>query len=317
MLRKLLVAAATTIVLSSQALAAPAHIMVPAGPGGGYDGTARIVAEGLEKTKLWNEGFNITNKTGGGGMIALAEFVSRNQGNPNALFSMGVILIGAVETTASPIKLEVLAPIARLTQEFGVIAVPTTSPIKTPQDFVAALKANPAAFAVGGGSAGGVDQITLGLIAKDQGIPTNQLNYVAGLDGAQAATMLGGGKLSAAISGVSEFKPLAQAGRIRIIAVTGDKRVEGIDAPTLKESGINVMTTNWRGLMGAPGMSKEAQKSWVDRIATLTKTPEWAALLASKGLDGAYLGGEEFEAFLKTERERIVPVLKDLGLVKS
>ena len=64
--------------------------------------------------------------------------------------------------------------------------------------------------------------------------------------------MLGGGKISGAISGISEFKPLADAGKIRLIAVTSDKHIPGLDVPTLKESGINVVASNWRGLMGSP-----------------------------------------------------------------
>lgn len=129
--------------------------------------------------------------------------------------------------------------------------------------------------------------------------------------------MLGGGQLSAAISGISEFKPLAEAGKIRLIAVTSDAKIEGLDVPTLKESGVDVVTSNWRGLMGSPGMTKEGQAAWVDRLTKLVATPEWAELLKSKGLEGAFMGGDEFATFLKSEQERIVPLLKELGLVKS
>ena len=310
-------AVATAVAVSAPAFAAPLDIMVPAGPGGGYDGTARIVADGFQKTGIFTEGANITNKPGGGGMVGLAEFVAQNQGNDNGMFSMGVIMVGSVVTTGSPVTLETLVPLARLTQEFGVVAVPADSPIKTPQEFVEALKKDPAAFAIGGGSAGGIDQITLGLMAKAAGIPLDKLNYVSVGSGAEAATMLGGGTLSGAISGISEFKPLADAGKIRLIAVSSDARVEGLDIPTLKESGIDVVAANWRGLMGAPGMSDDAKKGWVERFDKLVKTPEWAELLKSKGLNDAYLGGDEFGAFVKSEQERIIPVLKDLGLIKS
>ena len=64
-------------------------------------------------------------------------------------------------------------------------------------------------------------------------------------------------------------------------------------------------------------MTPEGAKVWVDRLTKLTATPEWAELLKSKGLEGAYLGGDEFATFLAEEDARIVPVLKDLGLVKQ
>ena len=319
MLKRIFAACALTAALAFPvaALAAPAEIMVPAGPGGGYDTTARIVMDGLQKTGIFTDGANITNKVGGGGMVGLAEFFSQNQGNDNGLFSMGVILVGAVHTTGSPITLKQLTPIARITSEYDTVAVAADSPIKTPQDFVAALKKDPGAFAVSGGSAGGVDQIILGLIAKTQDIPLDKLNYIPAASGAETATLLAGGKISGAISGISEFKPLADAGKIRLIAVTSDERVPGIDVPTLKESGIDVVAANWRGLMGAPGMSEEGRKAWVDRLTKLTATPEWAEILQSKGLEGAYLGGDEYAKFLDDEDARIVPVLTDLGLVQN
>ena len=137
MLKKLLATGLLSVglALSGQAFAEPMDIMIPAGPGGGYDGTGRMVAEGLEKTKLFTDGANFTNKPGGGGMIALAEFVSRNKGNDNGLFSMGVIMVGAVVTTKSPVTLDTLTPLARLTREFDVIAVPADSPIKDVKGF--------------------------------------------------------------------------------------------------------------------------------------------------------------------------------------
>lgn len=318
MLKRLLTSGivAISLAVSSQAMADPADIMIPAGPGGGYDGTGRMVAEGLQKTGIFTDGANFTNKPGGGGMVGLAEFVSRNKGNDNGLFSMGVIMVGAVVSTKSPVTMKELAPIARLTREFDTIAVPADSPIKTVKELIDTLKANPSAFAVGGGSAGGIDQIILGLIAKDQGIAVDKLNYVPVASGAEAATLLGGGKLSAAISGISELKPLADAGKIRLIAVTSDERLEGLDLPTLKESGVNVSASNWRGLMGAPGMSAEAQAQWVERLEKLTATPEWAELIKAKGLDDAYLGGADFGKFIEEEEARIIPVLKDLGLVQ-
>lgn len=61
-------------------------------------------------------------------------------------------------------------------------------------------------------------------------------------------------------------------------------------------------------------MSTEAQAAWVDRLQKLVKTPEWAELLKTKGLDDAYLGGADFGKFIGEEEARIIPVLKELGL---
>src|SRR5690348_17995775 len=112
MLKKLFAAFAisSALAVSGGAYADPVDILVPAGPGGGYDGTARIVADGLQKTGIFTDGANITNKPGGGGMVGLAEFHGKNQGNDNALFSMGVIMVGSAVTSGSPITLDQLTP---------------------------------------------------------------------------------------------------------------------------------------------------------------------------------------------------------------
>src|SRR5690606_39261962 len=115
---------------------------------------------------------------------------------------------------------------------------------------------------------------------------------------------------------ISEFKQFADAGRIRIIAVTGEERVPGIAVPTLKEAGVDVTSANWRGRVGAPGVADEGRKRWRDRLAQMPESDAWKKVLENQSWEDAYLPGEEFEAFLDEEKARQEEVLKDVGLLK-
>lgn len=297
------------------ASAEPVKVMIPANPGGGWDSAARHTMTAFAQSKIFTDGASFTNKGGAAGTIGLAEFVRTAKGDDNTLLVMGVIMVGGAITNKTPVSLADTTPLLRLTNEYNAIAVPGNSPIKTVQDFIAALKADPGALSVGGGSAGGVDHVTLALLAKHAGAPVDRINFVS-FSGSEILAALGGGKLKAAISGISEFLPFAASGRIRIIAISSPTRVEGLEAPTLTEAGIPIEIGNWRGFVGAPGMSAAARKLWLDRFAALHESPVWKETLKTQGWQDAYLPGEAFVDFLKREQASWASALQDVGILK-
>jgi putative tricarboxylic transport membrane protein len=317
MLRKVLAGAAILAAFTIGAAAQqPAKMMVPAGAGGGYDTTGRLAMRVLDQTGIFKDGVVFTNKPGAGGTLGMGEFIRNNQGDPNSLMTMGVILVGSQIVTRGALPFTEVTPIARLTFEFSGLGVPANSPIKTVKDLQDALRANIGAVPFGGGSAGGVDHIVAGLIAKGSGLDPTRLNYVPFASGAEGMTQLVGGRLAVMIQGASEMKQMHDAGRIRLIAVTSDTRIPGIDIPTLKESGLDVVLGNWRGIVGAKGMPAAAARTWVERFEKMSQTPEWRSELEKQGLQNAFLGGEAFGQFLASENARIKPILTEMGLVK-
>ena len=311
-------AAAVAVAVSAgfPAFAEPAVVLAPGGAGGGYDAMARLPFDAMRADGIFSDGASFANKGGAGGTIGLAEFVSSNTGNDNAVMSMGVIMIGGILLNNAPVTLDDVTPLVRLTNDTGVIAVATDSPIQSLEDLIAAMKADIGSVAVGGGSAGGVDHVVMALLAKENGIDPKAINYIPYDSGAETVTALGGGTLTVAVSGVSEFKPMADAGRIRIIAVTSAERFPGIEAPSLKESGSEVVVGNWRGIVGAKDMSDEGRAMWLDRFAKMHEGPAWQEILAKQGWEDAYLAGDDFLAFLAEERTRVEAVLKDVGLIQ-
>jgi putative tricarboxylic transport membrane protein len=253
---------------------------------------------------------------GAGGTIGLAEFIKTGKGDDNAIMSMGAILIGGIILNKSPVTLETVTPLVRLMDDAGVIAVAANSPIKTVDDLIKALRENPGALTIGGGSAGGVDHVAAGLIAQSVGVSPAKLNYLPYNSGAEIVPLIANGQLKIGLSGVSELKSHADQGRLRIIAVTSAERLPGVNAPTLKESGVNVVIGNWRGIIGAPGMSAQGRALWLDRFKKMHESAQWKAALEKNGWTDAYLAGDDFAKFLSEESVRQAQVLKELGLVK-
>jgi putative tricarboxylic transport membrane protein len=98
--------------------------------------------------------------------------------------------------------------------------------------------------------------------ARAVGVDPKAVNYVTYDGGGDLLTALLGKKITVGTSGLGEFTDQIEAGQLRVLAVSGDERVEGIDAPTLKESGIDLTFTNWRGNHAPPGISDDASRRW-------------------------------------------------------
>lgn len=297
------------------ALAADYKIIAPANPGGGWDQTARTL-----QTVMQTEGISgnvqVINVPGAGGTIGLAQFASQDQGNPNALIVGGYVMVGAILTNKSPVTLKDVTPIARLTGEYEAIVVPASSPFQTFGDLVEALKKDPGAVSWAGGSAGGADHIAVGLIAKAAGVDPKKINYIAFSGGGEALAAILGAQVSAGISGYGEFEAQVKAGTLRLLAVSSDARIEGIDAPTIKESGLDVVLQNWRMVAAAPGLSDEQKAAVTADIEKLVKSAAWQEQLKTKGWQDTYLSGPAFDEQLAKDVTATEGILKEIGLVE-
>lgn len=297
---------------SAQARFANISMFIPAGPGGGWDGLGRAIEQVARQAGLVGN-FQFENVGGAGGIVGLPRFVSQRRGRPDALMVAGSVMVGAVLTNRSPIGITNVTPIARMTQEVGVVVVPAQSDIRDIAGLFAAFRANPGAVPVAGGSAGGTDHITLGLILRALGRNAREGSYVAFAGGGPAQAAILGAQVRAGISGYSEFSEQIRSGRMRALATTGETRSDpGI--PTLRESGADVVTANWRGVFGAPGINPAQRAALTALITEVVALPAWQELLATRGWDNAFLAGADFDRFLAADIASTEAVLKELGL---
>jgi putative tricarboxylic transport membrane protein len=247
-------------------------------------------------------------------MVGLPRFVNQRKGQGNTLMVGGSVMVGAAITNKSPVTMKDVTPIAKLTEEAGVIAVPVDGKIKNWKDLEAAFKANPKAVSVAGGSAGGTDHQLLGLIIKALGKNPRDAAYVAFAGGGPANAAILGGQVTAGISGWSEFEEQIKAGRMRAIAVSGNKRIPGVDVPTLKELGINVTAANWRGVFAAPGINAQQKAALVDLVTKMHASKGWKETLEKRKWTDVFTAGAAFDAQIKQSIADTESVLKELGL---
>jgi putative tricarboxylic transport membrane protein len=195
--------------------------------------------------------------------------------------------------------------------------VPAYSDIKTLADLTAKVKAEPETVTWAVGSAGGLDHVIAGQITKavsGNAGKTNAINYPGG--GEQVASILGG-HVTVGVGGVPEFASQIESGKLRALAVSSPERLPGLDVPTLKEQGLDVVIGTWRGLMTRKQASEAEKKELGDAIAKMVETPTWKATLERFGWIGAYQPAEGFGAFLKEQETMMKTALGELGLLKK
>ncbi|CDO20680.1 Bug family tripartite tricarboxylate transporter substrate binding protein [Mycolicibacterium mageritense] len=297
---------------SAQAGVDNLEIVVGNSPGGGYDTMARQIAAVLQTDKI-APGVRVMNKPGAGGTVALQDLVNR-AGDGETVMTTGLAVLGAVITNESPVTLDQVTPIARVLEEPMIIAVDAASPYRTLDDLIRAWKADPAKVTAGGGAIGGPDYQQVMLLAKAVGINPRTVNFVTYDGGGELLPAILGGRVQFTASGYAEWAEQVDSGQIRILAVSGEKRLEKVDAPTIKEQGVDLVFTNWRGFVAPPDISDEQRTAIVAAFEKLHSSPAWRERLQLNGQLDAYLAGDEFATFIDQQQTTVETVLAEAGL---
>lgn len=299
--------------LSGASVGSPLRIMVPNAAGGGYDTTARTAAVVLEKEGI-AERPEIFNLEGGSGVTGLVRTV-HERGNPDLLMMMGLGVVGALHTDEAAAGLRDVTPIARLLSEPEVVLVRTEFPYTHLDGLVRAWRRHPGRVVFGGGSLpGGPDHLATHLTAEAVGIDPRKVRYRTYDGGGPLLAALFTGEVDVAVSGVLENIDQVRAGAVRVLAVTSGERVPGVDAPTLRESGVPLEFANWRGFVAPPGLSPSQRGRLVSLVRRMHDSPSWRAAAEANGWTDDFLTGPAFGAFLSDESRRVRRLMARLGL---
>ena len=306
-------AAAGALPLSAHA-ANNFKMMIPANPGGGWDLTGRALGKAMQDAKVADT-VTYDNKGGAAGALGLAQFVNGSKGDPNALMVMGAVMLGGIISGKPPVSLDKATPIARITSEYNVFVLPSNSPFKTMKDVIEQLKKDPGSVKWGGGSRGSTVHVAAAMIAQKAGVDPSKINYVAFRGGGEATAAILGGNVTIGGSGYSEFAEYITAGKMRPVAVTSETRIKALDAPTLKEIGIDVVIGNWRGVYGAPGITPEQRKALTDNLLKALNSPAWKEALQKNDWTPAVLSGPAFDKFVDDEFASLRAIMAKSGMV--
>ncbi|MBR2657069.1 Bug family tripartite tricarboxylate transporter substrate binding protein [Yoonia sp.] len=308
-------AAASLLASFASAQVSELRIMAPAGPGGGWDQTARTIQSTLQSEGLVAN-IQVENVAGAGGTIGLQQFVNRSSGDPTATIVGGYVMVGAIIANDSNVTLNDITPLARLTGEYVVVVAAADSPINNADDLANALRENIGGVTWAGGSAGGVDHIAAGLFAQTADVSPEEINYIPYAGGGEALAAILGGQVTVGVSGFSEFSSQIEAGALKVIGITAAERQDYLDAPTFAEQGYDVDVQNWRMIAAAPGISDDERAALLDVIETMAASDTWNAELTTKGWVNTFLAGDEFAAYLDEQIIATTAILGDLGITE-
>jgi len=291
------------------------RMIVGNSPGSGYDITARTAGKAMTASGA-ARGLEVMNISGAGGTIGLSRLVNA-RGNGRLLMMMGLGVVGAVFTNRSAVGLADTTPLARLIEDPSAIVVPKDSRLRDLRDFLRAWRRDPDGLSVGGGSSpGGPDHLLPMQVAEAAGIDPTRTRYIGYDGGGELLTALLGSKIDVAATGIGEMADQIATGDVRVLATTGTTTVEGLDAPTLADEGIDVSAVNWRGVVAAPGIPAERRERLVGALRTMRDSKEWKDSVRRNGWTDAFVHGEEFEDFLAEQNAKVAGTLKRLGLAR-
>ena len=291
-------------------------LIAPANPGGGWDQTARQIQQVWTGAGIVGVPVEVVNRGGAGGTIGLADFVTRHRNRPSTLMVFGQVMLGAIRTNGSPISVDETVPLARLLNEYEVVAVPADSHYRTLLELIQDFRRDPARMSWAGGSAGGIDHILAGLIAQAAGVNPSKVNYIAYAGGGEAAVAVMGGHVTVGVSGFGEWKAYVQSGRMRLLAISSPERVGDGGTPTIRESGLDVVVANWRGIAAPPGTDQETQEWLVRALTRMRESSAWQNILRANEWEDSFLAGPAFEEFLGEEVATIDVILREIGLTR-
>ncbi|UNU73799.1 tripartite tricarboxylate transporter substrate binding protein [Moraxella nasovis] len=296
--------------------------IAPAKPGGGFDLTCKLAQSGLKDLDLLDKPMRVTYMPGGVGAVAYNKIAANDRANGDAIiaFSTGSILNLAQgkfgQFTEKDVKW-----LAAVGTDYGMVAVNADSPYQNLQDLVDALKKDPKSITFGaGGSVGGQDWMQTALLAKAAGINPNDMGYVAMEGGGEAVTAVLGNHIQAVSAGIAEVMPHVEAGKLRVLAVFADKRLEGEsmkDIPTAKEQGYDVQWPVIRGYYMGPDVSEESYQWWKAQFDAMLADPKFAKLRAQRELLPFAMTGDELTQYIYKETEALRQRSQEFNLVEN
>lgn len=279
-------------------LAGTLRIVIPANPGGGWDQTGRALGAALVGAGAADQ-VEYENIGGKGGTIGLAKYAEKYGNDANTLFMGGMVMVGAVALQKPAVDMGQIQPLARLTSDYLVAAVAAKSPIKNTKDLADALRADLRGMPVAGGSAGGVDHMFAGVLARAAKAKPEELVYKPFPGGADVVEALVSGNAAVGLSGYSEFSDAMAAGKLRALGVSSRRSAFGL--PAFREQGLDAVMANWRGVFTGKGVAPARAAEMLAAVEAATHHESWTRTLKQNRWEPSWLTGKDLAEFMELD----------------
>ena len=321
----ILAVASTTITLSARDAVAEwkpkgnVELVPPGSPGTSVDRTMRLIDATWKSMGVTDFTTAVVNKKGGGQSIAWA-YLNKHPGNSQYLsVTSPTLLIRGITGQTDVSYMRDVVPIALLFDDYSGIVVRDDSPLKTAQGLIDRLKADPGSLSIAvSPGLGTPNHLALGMALKEAGVDITALKTVIFSGSSKAVTAVIGGHVDLSASPTSTARKHLKAGKVRVLAVSAPKRMEGEykGVSTWRELGIDAVFANWRLIIAPKGTSKEQVAYWDKLFAKTVKSDVWAAGLKKNVWTPHYLNSTDAVKFLDSQNTQLKKLLIILGLAK-
>ncbi|MDM0021230.1 tripartite tricarboxylate transporter substrate binding protein [Variovorax saccharolyticus] len=287
----------------------PIRVMIGFAPGGSTDAPMRVLAE--KAGAILKQPVVIENKPGAGGVIPTQTLQAAvPDGYTLAIAPAGVYRLPYTHAIKWDPSKDLTYVIGLTGYAFGIV-VPADSEIKSLNDFVAYAKANPGKLTYSTPGIATTNHLTMEQVSRHYGIKLNHIPYKGSAESLQAIVA---GQVDSAAE-TSAFVPYVDAGKLRLIAVWGSKRMSRYpNVPTLKESGLDIVQTSPWGLVGPRGMDPVIAARLHDAFKQAMGTKEFKDVLARFDMEADYKAPKDYQAFAVESMKREKEILEVLGL---
>ncbi|MFB9776371.1 Bug family tripartite tricarboxylate transporter substrate binding protein [Brevibacterium otitidis] len=287
-------------------------MIAPAGAGGGWDSFVREQQQAMRLAGV-SRNAQVVNIPGAGGTIGLGRF-STMHGEASTIIATGSAMVGGIELNNSPVGFDDVTLLARMAEDYDVVIAPVDAPYDDVPGLLEAWQEDPGGFRWTGGSAGSMDHQVVARLAQEAGIEGTDITYIPKSGGGEAIQTLLSGTTDVAATGYNEVSDQIEAGRVKALGLTSPEPLNGVDIEPMSEQGVDIVMGNWRGMLGAPGITDEEKAELIAMLEETRDSAEWQDALKRNSWVDAWMTGEEFEDFLVEDQKNTAELLEVLGL---
>lgn len=291
----------------------PVDFIIMAGKGGGADKMARLMQSVIEKKGIASKPFVPINKPGGSGAEALLHMKNTKGINKDhtVMVTLNSFYTTPMRQPGLDVDISTFSPVARMAEDTFLLWVHKDSGIENIDQFVEAAKAKGKDWIMAGTGKGQEDQLLTDFLNRAYGL---SMKYVPFKGGGRVAKELAGKHADSTVNNPSEQLGFYEAGTTRPIAAFTPERLELFaDSPTFKELGQDFVYFMQRSVVGAPGMSAEAEAYYRNVFQQVFDSEEWQTYRKKKSLYGDFLTGQELKDYWAREKEIHRVMLKEIG----
>lgn len=290
------------------------RIIVPFSAGGPTDIVARLVGQRL--SEALGQQFLIDNR---GGTHIGAQLAARAAPDGYTLFLTGIATLAIAPHMHKSLPYDPIkdyAPISKLTVQPLMLMVHPALPVRSVKDFIALARARPGQLDYASSGLAGTGHLA-GELFKS--LTKTRMEHIPYKGAAPALTDLAAGQVQVMFGTMLAAVPLMKSGRLRALAVTGEKRAAAIpDVPTFAEAGLaNFDAVSWNCMMAPAGTSPHIINRLNTELVRIVRDPATLERLAGDGVSGTGSTPQETAAYIQSESAKWGKVLRDAGIKPS